>query len=408
MKALNVGLLSSIGMLVVGGIVFAVTPAGGFSATAENKTASTRDEVDNNDVAGAGDSTVQASGDLGSTFSVDGTLKLEGRLGHSSLKATNPDETFVLLEVSGTDKGKGEAPPVALSLVIDRSGSMRGTRHQNALLAAAGAVERLHDGDTVSVVAFDTRTETIVPSTTINASSRQNILQSIRGIQLGGDTCISCGIEGGLIELAKSSSPSGEIVKRMVVMSDGDTNNGIRDIPGFKSLAQRAMSQGINITTIGVDLDFNEKIMSAIAQSSNGRHYFVESDRDLARVFEAEASLLTDSVANEAVADIELGQGVEVVRVFDRTFTRSGSRISIPLGSIAKGEVKTVLVKVRLPKGDAGQLPIASAKLAYRDLVANKDATSSGQLALELVDGQASAFDSIVLDRVQRLSLIHI
>ncbi len=402
MKALNLGLYSSLGMLVVGGLVFAVTPAGGFNATPE-RTAQSSEEPEDSDLRD-GDATVEAKGDASATFSVDGTLKLEGRLGNSSLKAANADETFVLLEVSGTDRGKGAAPPVALSLVIDRSGSMKGTRHQNALLAAAGAIERLHDGDTVSVIAFDTRTETIVPSTTINASTRQNILSSVRAIQLGGDTCVSCGIEGGLAELAKTSGPSGSVVKRMVVLSDGDANNGIRDVPGFRSLAQRSMSQGVNITTIGVDLEFNEKIMSAIAQASNGRHYFVENDRDLARVFDAEAASLTESVANDAVAEIELAQGVEVVRVFDRTFTRSGSRITVPLGSVAKGETKTVLVKVRLPKSDEGQLSIASAKLAYRDLIGNKDASQSGKLAVELVgsDGQVSPFDSIVLDRVQR------
>ena len=403
MKALNVGLYSSLGMLVVGGLVFAVTPAGGFNATPEKSAENTRDESDASD-GRTGDATVEAKGAEGATFSVAGTLKLEGRLGHASLKAASPEETFMLLEVSGTDAGKGAAPPVALSLVIDRSGSMKGTRHQNALQAAAGAIERLHDGDTVSVVAFDTRTETIVPSTTINASTRQNILASVRAIQLGGDTCISCGIEGGLAELAKASGSNGSIVKRMIVLSDGDTNNGIRDVPGFRSLAQRSMGQGVNITTIGVDLEFNEKIMSAIAQASNGRHYFVENDRDLARVFDAEAASLTESVANDAVAEIELAQGVEVVRVFDRTFTRSGSRISVPLGSVAKGETKTVLVKVRLPKSDKGSLSVASAKLAYRDLVENKDSSQSGKLAVELVDdsGQVSPFDSVVLDRVQR------
>ncbi len=403
MKALHVGLFSSLGMVLVGGAVFAVTPAGGFSASAD-KPAAASDEAEPESSAQGGTVTA-AAGEAATAFSVPGTLKLEGRVGHKTVRASSPDETFVMLEVTGDSKDSGKAPPVALSLVIDKSGSMRGARHQNALQAAAGAVERLQDGDMVSVVAFDTRTELVVPLTTVNASSRQSILSSIRNIQLGGDTCISCGIEDGLNELKKATTfgQGGSIVSRMVVLSDGDTNNGIRDVAGFRSLAQRAMSSGVNITTIGVDVEFNEKIMSAIAQASNGRHYFVENDRDLARVFDAEAAVLTTSIGNEVVADIDLGPNVELVRVFDRTFTRSGSHLSVPLGTLATGETKTVLVKVRVPKGDAGQVDLASVTLSYRDLTSNKDAKSTGKLALErIANGEVASLDPIVLDRVQR------
>ena len=72
MKALNVGLLSSLGMLVVGGMVFAVTPAGGFNAKPEQTAASTSEEPDESDR--IGDSTVEAKGDAGSTFSTIDTV----------------------------------------------------------------------------------------------------------------------------------------------------------------------------------------------------------------------------------------------------------------------------------------------------------------------------------------------
>jgi Ca-activated chloride channel family protein len=160
----------------------------------------------------------------------------------------------------------------------------------------------------------------------------------------------------------------------------------------------------VNITAIGVDVDFDEKVLSAIATSSNGRHYFVENDVDLVRVFEQEAASVGQSVANNAVAEIELAPGIELVKVFDRTFTRAGSRLSVPLGTFSKGELKTVLVQVRLPKGKSGELPVANVKLAYRDLTTEKDATASGKLVVDLVSSknEVSPVDGLVLDRVQR------
>jgi Ca-activated chloride channel family protein len=287
-----------------------------------------------------------------------------------------------------------------MAIVIDKSGSMRGTRIANALSGAVAAVQQLHDGDSVAVVAFDTRPDVVVPLTQIAAGTRERIIGDIRNIQLGGDTCISCGIEEGLAELRKNR---GE-VERMLVLSDGDANNGVRDVPGFRSLGERAQSQGVSISTIGVDVDFNEKLMTAVAVASNGRHYFVENDAALAQVFSEEASSLGQSIASGAAVDFDLAPGVELEQVFDRNFTRSGGRISVPLGSFARGEVKTVLMKVRVPKSGDATVPLVDVKLTYRDLGTNEDATAAGKLAVELVDDakEASELDPVVADRVQR------
>lgn len=404
MKAIHVGLMSALSMLLVGGAVFSVTPAGGFSATAEPRSASNEDADASDSSRPGGIDTQRSTDDLGATFRVDGTVKLEGRLGHASLLATAPEETYLMLELRGDDKATGAAPAASLSLVIDKSGSMRGTRFQNAIKAAVTAVEQLRDGDSVSVVAFDTRSEKVVPLTTISSSSRQGIIQTIRNIQLGGDTCISCGIEEGLADLRTATAGNTSIVQRMILLSDGAANNGIRDVPGFRSLGQRALTQGVNIAAVGVDIEFDEKVLSAIATSSNGRNYFVENDADLARVFEAEAASVGDTVASGAVAEIDLAPGVELVQVFDRTFSRAGSRLSIPLGTFAKDEVKTVLAKVRIPKSDDGLSSIANVRLSYRDVTTEKDAVSSGKLAIKLVSSKSdvSEIDGIVLDRLQR------
>src|SRR5581483_3067068 len=151
----------------------------------------------------------------------------------------------------------------------------------------------LADGDSVTVLAFDTRVVDVVPPTEVTSSSRGSIESAIRGIQLGGDTCISCGIERAMTLLDNNDGR----VARMIVLSDGDANNGVRDVPGFRSMAQRSMQRGISITTIGVDVDFNEKIMTAFAEDSNGRHYFVENAEGLAKVFETEADALNQAVA---------------------------------------------------------------------------------------------------------------
>jgi Ca-activated chloride channel family protein len=389
MKLKSVALFSLAGMLLTSASVY--TLAGG-----EEKTAIAADRDDFQ----RGATRETTGGTTEARFSAGRVLMVEGRLGHERIARSSRGETYLMLEVRGGDVGEAQAAPAALSLVIDRSGSMRGSRLDNAIRAATAAVDRLHDGDVVSVVTFDTATQVVVPPTTIGPGSRERIAASLRGISLGGDTCLSCGIEQGLADLRQATG----LVSRMLVLSDGDANRGVRDVPGFRGIASRARDLGVGITTIGVDVEYNEKILSAIAQESNGRHYFVENDASLERVFEQEAEAVTASIASGTEATIALAPGVELERVLDRTFRRSGRSVVVPLGSFARGEVKTVLLKVRVPSDVEGRVPVADVELRYRDLEAGAPSSCAGSLAAVVTSspGEASELDPVVEGRAQR------
>ncbi|WP_437994503.1 vWA domain-containing protein [Sorangium sp. So ce145] len=397
MKPTHVALFSALGMMFTSLSVYSLAPSGGGTSVTAVPEVITEPPRQVPEVTGGAVAAIDPS-----RFTTGSRLMLEGRVGHARLPRS-AQETFLMFEVRGDGSPARSLAQANLSLVIDRSGSMKGTRLTNAVQAATTAVSRLNDGDVVSVVTFDTRTSVVVPPTTVGPETRGRILASVRGISLGGDTCISCGIEEGLSLLGQTSAG----VSRMLVLSDGDANHGVRDVPGFRAMAQRARDRGVAITTIGVDVDYNEKILSAIALDSNGRHYFVENDAALARIFEAEAEQLTTSVASGAELAIDLAPGVELDRVFDRSFRRAGDQVIVPLGAFAAGEVKTVLLKVRLGDlgGDArGESPVADVGLTYRDLVARTDARCAGKLGVAIADrdADASELDALVAGRVQR------
>lgn len=398
MKPSSVAVFAFAGMLLTSLSVYSFTPKGGIATnTKPEVVAENTDEV--KPIDDTANQTVQS--DL-AHFTAGSTVMIDGRLGHSKVLRNNAGETFLMLEArSGSDGRAKGAAPVNLSIVIDRSGSMKGTRLRNAINAAIGAVERLKDGDMVSVVTFDTRTQVVVPSSIIGPSSRSTVISAISGIQLGGDTCLSCGIETAMSEMNLTSGGD-QRIGRMIVLSDGDANHGLRDIPGFRSLAQRARDKNISISTVGVDVEYNERILSAISVESNGRHYFVENDAALQRIFEGEAESLTQAVASGAEVEVELAPGVELDRVFDRSFRRNGNRVTVPLGTFSNGDVKTILMKVRLPTSSSDSVAVASVDMRYRDLVKNEEGHCTGKLGVALVDTGASDLDGVVAGRINR------
>jgi Ca-activated chloride channel family protein len=331
------------------------------------------------------------------------TLAIDARLGHASIARNGRGETFLFAQVAATSDKSAAASPMNLALVIDRSGSMKGDRIANAMNAAVGAIERLRDGDSVTVVSFDSSAQVVVPPTRVSSSSRGSMEAAIRSIRLGGDTCISCGMLEGMQQLAQTSL-SGDRVNRMILLSDGATNSGIKDVPGLRAMAGRMHGKGVTISTIGVDVDFDEKVMAALANEGNGRHYFVANASALPAVFSQEFDDILASVAKEAELAIELAPGVEVAEVCDRSFRREGSTIIVPFGTFSASQEKTVLVKLRVPADRDGSQPVADVKLAYRDLLKKSDGSFGGTLAVAVrSDGsEQKDLDPFVAARVER------
>jgi Ca-activated chloride channel family protein len=344
---------------------------------------------------------------------VDGkTLVLDGRLGHGAIASSRSgSETFVLATITGGEASSdvpSAPPPVHLAIVVDRSGSMAGKKMDSAIAAAVGAVERMHDGDRATVIAFDTAAKVLVPPTSLDAGTRPAVEASIRAMHVGGDTCISCALTSATAELDASPGPPGE-VKRVLLISDGEATTGIRDAVGLRTLAARARDRGITVSTIGVDLTFDEKVMAGIAQESNGRHWFVPDASALSRVFEEELGALETAIASEAELAITPARGVIVEEVLDRAFRREGGRVRIPLGAFDAREEKTVLLRVRVPAGVEGVEPVADLELSYRDVATRAEARCKGSLGLD-VRGDGSEqkdLDPFVAARLERSRTSH-
>jgi Ca-activated chloride channel family protein len=391
MKVKTVSVLAAGAMMLTSLTVWSVTPEGGFSERALEEARTGAIQVPSAEL---------DSGDPWN-FSDGTTLTVAGRLGHRTLQSSRDNESYVYVDVAAPAGATASgSTPVNLAIVIDRSGSMRGKRLRNAIDAARGMVRRLRDGDVVSVVSYNTRSETLVRDTTISASSREQVIDAIAGISAGGDTCISCGIDAGMRALEARQG----MVNRMLLLSDGQATAGVRDVEGFRRIATRARTMGCSISSVGVDVDYNERIMAAVAQGSNGRHYFVENAAGLPSIFDQELQSLVRTVAKAGELRIELAPGVQLAEVFDRAFRREGNTIVVPMGSFSAGDNKTVLARVRIPRGAEGQRAVADVRFGFDDLVDGGRGSCEGKLsaALSSDPSAVSELDPLVLGRLGR------
>src|SRR5262245_31203345 len=90
-----------------------------------------------------------------SARAVERSISVEAKLGQTVMKSGETQHNYVRIGINGCEQEKTQRPPVNVSFVIDRSGSMQGQRIAQAQEAAISAIKRLDRNDTASVVIFD-------------------------------------------------------------------------------------------------------------------------------------------------------------------------------------------------------------------------------------------------------------
>jgi Ca-activated chloride channel family protein len=272
---------------------------------------------------------------------------------------------------------RNERPPVNLCLVLDRSGSMSGDKIERAKEAAVAAVRRLGERDLVSLVVYDHEVETLVPAQ--SAANIEWIEARIRDIRSRGNTALYGGLSQGAAEVRKNAG--GRYISRLILMSDGLANVGPRSPDDLGRLGASLLKEGISVSTVGLGTDYNEDLMTRVAQASDGNTYFVENSADLTRIFAAELGDVLSVVASDVSVEIDCGDGVRPVRIIGRDGIIRGSKVELRLNQLYGGQQKYALVEVEVPASAADAVrQIALARVDYDNALTTRRASSSSQV----------------------------
>ncbi|MEO9154391.1 MAG: VWA domain-containing protein [Kofleriaceae bacterium] len=235
-------------------------------------------------------------------------------------------------------------PNIALAVVLDRSGSMHGEPLENAKAAASALVTSLAADDAFSIVTFSDRDELVVAMGKATKDHKAEALRAIDQIVDEGGTCTSCGISRGTTELG-SSTLATTGVKRMVLISDGQANEGIWDRDELVQLAQSTAANGISLSTVGVGLDFDEQTMIRLGENGHGNYYFVKDTANLATMFQTELTNISTTVATDVQLLVTPTAGTQIVDAYGYPMTRtSDGRIAIPVADLRAGESRKVVL----------------------------------------------------------------
>jgi Ca-activated chloride channel family protein len=293
-------------------------------------------------------------------------------------------------------------PAVNVALVLDQSGSMGGTKIEQAKAAAIEALSRLSAQDLFSVVVYDNNVNTIVPAQ--HAVNVNRIIQTIRQIHAGGSTALFGGVSQGAAEIRKNIE--NDYVHRIVLLSDGLANVGPRLPEDLGRLGAALLKENISVTTVGVGVDYNEDLMARLAQKSDGNTYFVESEMDLPHIFASELGDVLNVVARQVKVIITLPENVEPVDIIGREGRIKGRTIELYMNQLYGSQEKYALVKVKLPRATAGtKIKVATADVYYENPFTKNSERSQGVSYAAFTKNRALVEKSSNLDVIREYEL---
>jgi Ca-activated chloride channel family protein len=258
-----------------------------------------------------------------------------------------------------------ERKPLNIALVIDRSGSMQGDKLQYALKAAKMLVQNLHIGDHFALVDYDDQISTPVFSTTI-ADNKTAILGQIDKLYARGSTNLC----GGMLEGYNQAKThfNAEHVNRVILFSDGLANTGISGNDEIKKIAKKKLEEtGISISSFGIGSDYNEQLMTHLAEYGNGNYYFINNADEIPTHLATEMKGLMQVVAQNVSMRIKLPENnLEVEKVYGAAWKVENGELIVDAGSVVAEETRTVMVKFKI-KNLAAQALNFKAKMSYLD-----------------------------------------
>jgi Ca-activated chloride channel family protein len=299
-------------------------------------------------------------------------MKATIRMEHSLLAVEMEHTVHAMLDLVAPAAPETGRAPITVALVIDRSGSMAGRALEVVKECAGYLIRRLGPSDQLALVAYDDEVHLLAAP---GGMEREDLLDVVEGILPGGGTNLSGGwLKGAETLLSDGRNPLADgprPVRRIILLTDGRANVGIMEPAALQSMVASIAADGIGTTTIGFGDDFDEDLLTGMADACGGRAYYVDDPDQAPGIFAEELEGLVSLVAQNVSVEIHGSDAVAslgVVNGFPQVAVGGG--VQIQLGDALAEERRRVMFELTIPGlQELGVVPVAEAVVRWTSVV---------------------------------------
>jgi Ca-activated chloride channel family protein len=248
-------------------------------------------------------------------------------------------------------------------------------------------VERLDGSDRFALVAC--AEEGVLLNRSTSGAERAELVRGIsrlKSLDLGEQTDLAQGIELGLNELrrgrASDRSAAGQAAaERLLLLTDGFTQRPEECL----RLASAAAAEGIAISTIGLGGEFEEDVLTGLADRSAGRAVFLRQPDDIPRAIAAELQAARAVAARTVTLGLALASNVTPRRITrirpaltvlepiehqPAQNSQSSKQLEMRLGDVEANAPVLLLLELLAPPHSAGSIALGQITIASEGVLA--------------------------------------
>lgn len=291
-----------------------------------------------------------------------------------------------------------------LTLVLDHSNSMAGTRLEKVKIAAHQIVDNMSPEDILSVIIFNDRADVIIPATYVK--DKPALKAKISMMVAAGGTEIYHGLSKGIEQNRQYLGP--RLVNHVVLLTDGHT---FGDQERCLEIAQQAGKEGISISAMGLGHDWNDEFLDGIASKTGGTSAFINSAGAVVRFLNDHVKNLTNAFAERVKLSVAPDADVQFELAFRLSPNPQPLEIDgsyIPLGSLHSNRPISVLLQFQLPATLTAGFRSIARLMAVGDVLQNKHQSlqTVSDLSLQVTqEPEHSDPPSAILEALSKLTL---
>ena len=303
---------------------------------------------------------------------------------HPLIAVNQPASVDVIVSFKGENAQTVPRLPLNLSLVLDRSGSMGGQPLSYAIQAAQKLVEYLTPEDYLSVVIYDDTPQTILSPQLVQ--DEEAIQSQIGRIRAGGLTNLSGGWLMGCDRVKQNQSS--ERINRVLLLTDGQANQGITNPQVLINTAREQAEQGIITTTLGFGNYFNEDLLIGMANAAGGNYYYIQTPDEAEAVFRIELESLLCVAAQNLTVTLQPEASVAVEQLNNYRTRTDGNQQEVFLGDVYGSEPKPLAIALSLAAySTLGNQKLATLTYQYQTVTDGTIQQLHDKIELEIVVG---------------------
>jgi Ca-activated chloride channel family protein len=325
-----------------------------------------------------------------------GPLRLSGHLVQTHVLKGSPGMMSLELALTAghaPEETGGGQRGVDFVVVLDRSGSMQGAKLDYARQSLLHLLSGLTDHDRFALFSYSDAVQKHCDLLPANDYNRGLMQSAVKGVFSSGATNLGEGLRAG-IDMISAAGRSGH-PGRVILISDGLANRGMTDPSALGRMAAAAAGKEFAVSTVGVGADFNEFLMTLIADRGAGSYYYLENPAAFAEVFQREFLATQSALTTGIAVSLSLPAGVRLADASGYPVTVSGDTAVFYPGSLRSGQTRRIYLTLQVPTDQEKSFGIGRIAARYQHNAETHETVLEGPLTVACIGDEGRVLSSI-------------